>query len=103
MGSASDFRQLDFSKQINVDWDEIPPSPMRMFFIELRHFVISSIARFFSDGTSNRVMLSLTERTRSCGVLGLFERLKRKAMLSPYKSFCRITRIEIEVIRRSIL
>jgi hypothetical protein len=87
MGSASDFRQLDFSKQIIVNWDEIPPSPMRMFFIELRHFVISSIARFFSDGTSNRVMLSLTERTRSCGVLGLFERLKRKAMLSPLREF----------------
>jgi hypothetical protein len=71
------------SSKTIVNWDEIPPSPMRMFFIELRHFVISSIARFFSDGTSNRVMLSLTERTRSCGVLGLFERLNRKAMLSP--------------------
>src|SRR5579859_8010951 len=59
----------------------LPPSPMRMFFMELRHLVISSIARFFSDGTSNRAILSRTERTRSCGVFGLLERLKRNAML----------------------
>jgi hypothetical protein len=54
---------------------------MRMVFIELRHFVISSTARFFSEGTSNLEILSLTERTRSCGVLGRFERLKRNAMV----------------------
>ena len=60
----------------------VPPSPMRMFFIAFKHFVISSIARFFSDGTSNREMLSRTERTRSWGVLGLFDRLNRKAMFT---------------------
>ena len=58
----------------------LPPSPMRMFFIELRHFVISSIALFFSDGMSSLVILSLTDRTRSCGVFGLFDRLNKKAM-----------------------
>ena len=46
----------------------------------LRHFVISSIARFFSEGTSRREMLSRTERTRSCGVFGLFDLLKRNAI-----------------------
>jgi len=46
----------------------------------LRHFVISSIARFFSEGTSRREMLSRTERTSSCGVFGLFDRLKRNAI-----------------------
>jgi len=46
----------------------------------LRHFVISSTARFFSEGTSRREMLSRTERTRSCGVFGLFDLLKRNAI-----------------------
>jgi hypothetical protein len=58
----------------------VPPSPMRIVFMALRHFVISSIARFFSEGTSRREMLSRTVRTRSCGVFGRLERLKRKDM-----------------------
>ena len=58
----------------------VPPSPMRIVFMALRHFVISSMARFFSEGTSRREMLSRTVRTRSCGVFGRLERLKRKDM-----------------------
>ena len=54
---------------------------MRIVFIELRDFVISSVARFFSDGVSSLVMLSLTDRTRSCGVFGRLDRLNRKAMI----------------------
>lgn len=44
--------------------------------------MISSTALFFSDGTSIRDILSRTERTRSCGVFGRFERLNKKAMFS---------------------
>jgi hypothetical protein len=58
----------------------VPPSPMRIVFMALRHFVISSMARFFSEGTSRREMLSRTVRTRSCGVFGRLERLKRNDM-----------------------
>lgn len=75
IGSASIPRQSTPCRE------RLPPSPMRMFFMRLRHFVISSIARFFSDGTSNRAILSRTERTRSCGVFGRLDRLKRNAML----------------------
>jgi hypothetical protein len=82
-------RVLDPLLQAQSDFNSeglLPPSPMRIVFIELRHFVISSMALFFSDGTSIRDILSRTERTRSCGVFGRFERLNRKAMLSPRES-----------------
>jgi hypothetical protein len=64
---------------------------MRIVFMALRHFVISSMARFFSEGRSSLEMLSRTERTRSWGVFGLLERLKRNAIVLAAAQACQAT------------